>query len=248
MSAMTEAELQALYQWVDDIPLSRPKRNIGRDFADGVLVAEIVRHYFPKLVEIHNYSAAHSVDQKLYNWRTLNRKVFRKLSFEVDDVDVKDIVNVVPGAIERFLRALQTKVTQIQQRKRALLADGGGQQQQQQQQQLVPPLGGLRGGTPRGAVAATPNNNNNNNNYYYNTENNNNNNNMMGAPPPMMMAADTAAGQLLHEKEETIQSLRETIAILNDKVRKLEDILRIKDNKIQALQEKVSGGGGRRMM
>lgn len=37
---VSEDELQDLYMWVDDIPLSRPKRNIARDFSDGVLVAE----------------------------------------------------------------------------------------------------------------------------------------------------------------------------------------------------------------
>ena len=30
-----EEELQELYLWVDSIPLSRPKKNIGRDFSDG---------------------------------------------------------------------------------------------------------------------------------------------------------------------------------------------------------------------
>lgn len=38
------------YQLVDEIPLSRPKRNIARDFADGVLVAEAVAHFYPRLV------------------------------------------------------------------------------------------------------------------------------------------------------------------------------------------------------
>lgn len=32
---MSDDELKPLYQWVDEIPLSRPKRNIARDFADG---------------------------------------------------------------------------------------------------------------------------------------------------------------------------------------------------------------------
>ncbi len=32
---VAESELQGLYQWVDEIPLSRPKRNIARDFSDG---------------------------------------------------------------------------------------------------------------------------------------------------------------------------------------------------------------------
>jgi hypothetical protein len=27
--------MQGIYNWVDEIPLSRPKRNIARDFSDG---------------------------------------------------------------------------------------------------------------------------------------------------------------------------------------------------------------------
>jgi hypothetical protein len=40
-----------------------------------VLLAEIIRHYFPKLIDMHNYSSANSVRQKMYNWATLNQKV-----------------------------------------------------------------------------------------------------------------------------------------------------------------------------
>lgn len=32
---LDEEEMQAIYNWVDEIPLSRPKRNIARDFSDG---------------------------------------------------------------------------------------------------------------------------------------------------------------------------------------------------------------------
>eukprot|EP01060_Flectonema_neradi_P010468 TRINITY_DN17567_c0_g1_i1.p1 TRINITY_DN17567_c0_g1~~TRINITY_DN17567_c0_g1_i1.p1 ORF type:complete len:213 (+),score=34.63 TRINITY_DN17567_c0_g1_i1:105-743(+) len=117
MAIMDEDELQDLYQWVDSIPLSRPKKNIARDFSDGMLVAEVIKHFFPKLVDLHNYPAAHSTSQKLYNWRTLSTKVFKKLNFEVDDAVARDIATCEPGAIERFLRALQTKVQQIQQKK-----------------------------------------------------------------------------------------------------------------------------------
>lgn len=35
-------EMQELYTWVDDIPLSRPKRNIARDFSDGGALAAVV--------------------------------------------------------------------------------------------------------------------------------------------------------------------------------------------------------------
>ena len=34
---MDDDDLQLLYTWIDEVPLTRPKRNISRDFADGVL-------------------------------------------------------------------------------------------------------------------------------------------------------------------------------------------------------------------
>lgn len=42
---------------------------------NAVLTAEVVHHYFPRIVELHNYSPANSTSQKLDNWRTLNRKL-----------------------------------------------------------------------------------------------------------------------------------------------------------------------------
>jgi hypothetical protein len=35
MEAVDDEVLEDLYTWVDEIPLSRPKRNITRDFSDG---------------------------------------------------------------------------------------------------------------------------------------------------------------------------------------------------------------------
>lgn len=35
MTALDDQQLQELYAWVDEITLSRPKRNITRDFSDG---------------------------------------------------------------------------------------------------------------------------------------------------------------------------------------------------------------------
>ena len=34
MVELSEQELQDLYTWIDEIPLSRPKKNISRDFSD----------------------------------------------------------------------------------------------------------------------------------------------------------------------------------------------------------------------
>jgi hypothetical protein len=36
---MENGQIEILYNWVDEIPLSRPKKNIARDFADGGMAA-----------------------------------------------------------------------------------------------------------------------------------------------------------------------------------------------------------------
>lgn len=42
------------------------------------MAAELAQHFFPNMVELHNYPPANSTTQKLTNWRTLNRKCRRE--------------------------------------------------------------------------------------------------------------------------------------------------------------------------
>ena len=103
---LDEEEVQLVYNWVDEIPLSRPKRNITRDFADGVLTAEIIHHFIPKLVDLHNFSQANSAQKKRYNWDSLNEKVFKKLGLKINKDDVDAIIKSEPLAVERVLRVV----------------------------------------------------------------------------------------------------------------------------------------------
>ena len=102
--ALDEQTTKELLIWIDSIELSRPKKNINRDFADGVLVAEVIhvsnqfrpdpsalskltefsfQSYFPQRVEKHNYIPSSGRQGKLTNWATLNRKVLSKFGFTV---------------------------------------------------------------------------------------------------------------------------------------------------------------------
>ena len=111
---LTEDELKPLYQWIDQIPLSRPKRNIARDFSDGVLVAEVIAHFYPKLVELHNYSGANAMSPKVYNWQTLNARALKKLGFQIPREDFMDVCNCRAGAIERVLKLCKFKMAEFQ--------------------------------------------------------------------------------------------------------------------------------------
>ncbi|KAL5036420.1 hypothetical protein RTP6_003994 [Batrachochytrium dendrobatidis] len=110
MHELGEEDIQSLYTWIDNIHLSRPKKNISRDFSDGVACAEVVKYFIPKLVDLHNFSPANSVSQKIYNWTTLNQKVFRRLGYSTNDEIIQCIVSNKPGYVEYILYELRQKI------------------------------------------------------------------------------------------------------------------------------------------
>lgn len=99
----SENKLMYIYEWVDSIPLSRQKKNISRDFNDAVLLAEMIKYHYPRLVEMHNYPSACSTKQKLSNWNTLNTKVLKKLGLKISKEEINDVMTSKPNAIENLL-------------------------------------------------------------------------------------------------------------------------------------------------
>ena len=102
--------LEELYEWIDRVPLSRQKKRIERDFSDGYCIAEIIRHFLPQLIEMHNFTPANNLQQKLANWGILNAKVFSKFGLNVPLNITQNICNGKPGYIEVFLYNLRYKI------------------------------------------------------------------------------------------------------------------------------------------
>ena len=101
-----ENDVMYIYEWVDSIQLSRPKKNIARDFCDCVLVAEIIKHYLPRLVDLHNYPSASSTMQKTTNWNTLNTKVLKKIGVKMSKQEINDVITCKTFAIEHLLQRI----------------------------------------------------------------------------------------------------------------------------------------------
>eukprot|EP00922_Rhytidocystis_sp_ex-Travisia-forbesii_P050724 GHVS01075343.1.p1 GENE.GHVS01075343.1~~GHVS01075343.1.p1 ORF type:complete len:259 (-),score=38.42 GHVS01075343.1:322-1098(-) len=188
--------LMGLYRWIDQMELSRPKRNINRDFADGVLMAEVVNYTFPRLTHLHNYSAANSRKQKLYNWSTLNNKVLSRLGFRIHQDDIEDIIESKPGAVERVLYAFQRSIGDI---KTHLKLEGrvGPKASQSSECTLT------KREDDEGEDIAQ-----------------------------LKRDVDT---DILLEREETIHELQETNIILKEKIKHLEQLVKLKDAKIETL-------------
>ena len=108
---MEPEELVAVYEWVDSMKLSRPKsKNFARDFSDGVLIAEVVQHYIPKLIDMHNYIASNNSAQKRANWECLASKVFKRLKLRLSNEELGALIECKPQHAERLLQTLQTKL------------------------------------------------------------------------------------------------------------------------------------------
>ena len=212
---LSDEQLRALYAWIDAIPLSRPKRNIQRDFSDGVLLAEVVAAYFPALVELHNYGPANSMKQKVYNFETLNKRVLKKLGYNIPLSSIEDIVNCRPGAVESVLNNLQLKMARYREKK----AMQGG---------ATPRMGGEDSVVTSRSSPGRGNNNNNGSNSARGRQQQPSSG--MKNQKSVMASVDE---ELLLEKEAQIRELQETVEILELKVAKLEQLVRLKDTKLQ---------------
>eukprot|EP01147_Barroeca_monosierra_P005870 gene5870-9067_t len=209
---MDETELQHLYAWIDEIPLSRPKKNIIRDFSDGVMVAEVVNYFIPKIVELHNYSPASSTKQKQDNWHTLNSKVFKKLGLTVPENVVKGVVNNKPGVIEVVLSNLRVKIEQYLQRHAGLEARG---------LQKTPGWGDFEQKKRRKGKKATDSQASNSDLNGFSD--------VLDSPAYEDIEDPV---QALMEKDQSIMDYQETIEVLRVKVRKLEQLVKLKDKRI----------------
>lgn len=158
-----------------------------------MLVAELLHIVYPRLVDLHNYSAQNAASGRVYNWATLNstayiEKVFEKMGFTLAHRAIDEVAACSPGAIERVLQLLRQQIEELQAAGISPRAD-----------QTLPAPG-------KQDYARVP----------------------LGREEEHRPAERD-------RKEEVIQELRDTIEILESKLKKSEALLRAKDARIEQL-------------
>jgi len=73
-------------------------------------MAELLKRYYPKNVDVHNYVAGNSVAKKIDNWSTLNRKVLSKMDMKLGKDVINQLANSQSGVIEKVLADLRAKI------------------------------------------------------------------------------------------------------------------------------------------
>lgn len=210
---LSQAALHTVYSWIDQVPLSRPKRCIARDFSDGVMVAEVVKHFLPRLIELHNYIPANATQQKISNWQLLNRKVFSKFHFHISEEMLKKLVKSSPGNIELVLYTLRQKIEE------ELSVKQDVENYTNEAAYSFPDY--IHVGMPQFANGCQSNPQPWNNNQRSLCE--------------QYSHLDPAVRLLLEEKDQALLGFRETVEILQMKVLRLEHLVQLKDLRIDEL-------------
>jgi len=243
-----DVELESLYQWVDRVPLSRPKKNIGKDFSDGVLVAEIIKHYFPRLVDLHNYSPAAAFKQKMENWYLLNRRVLRRLELDLSDDVIRALSNCKQRVVEKVLMMLRVQIDKfIEKSNRLRLKTLQLQNVLGIKEPIDPELEALSSASPKPVTGTelVPYNKNksprtvnlpvlNPHGHPSRSAYSTSKSIMMVAP-----ATDNISRGLYEEKELECMAKDETIQILNAKLKRMEQLLHLKEVRIEDLENRL---------
>ncbi|KAG8434945.1 hypothetical protein GDO86_013056 [Hymenochirus boettgeri] len=236
---MSEEQLQELYAWIDQVPLSRAKKNIARDFSDGVMVAEVVKHFLPKIVDMHNYIPANSAQQKLSNWGILNRKVFSKCNFHVPEDILRKVITNIPGVIEPVLYTLRQKINEKLQEQCQI--------QRTTQEAKVSEYLSLNVGQPiyvsdaplsQVYVKVSHHSGSTEKKVNQNIRSDGHSNPYAHLEPGIRF--------VLEEKEQELLGLKETVQILQMKVQRLEHLVQLKDLRIDDLTRHLNRQKGQR--
>ncbi|KAK2949113.1 hypothetical protein BLNAU_15954 [Blattamonas nauphoetae] len=73
-------------------------------------MAEICRACLPHMVDLHNYPAVTAREKKIYNWQTLNTKVFSKIGFSLENDQITNVASSKPGVIEEIILAFNVQM------------------------------------------------------------------------------------------------------------------------------------------
>lgn len=236
---LDEHLLQDLYAWIDQVPLSRSKRRIERDFSDGVMVAELVKYYFPNWVELHNYTTANNTQQKMINWGLLNRKVFHRFDLNVPEHIVRGICNGKSGLVETFLYNLRVKIDDYLYGMETNTSDPEYRNlfRKQKEQNFQ-----NNNSTHRIDDNFNYRNDQHQNNTKQQNVNKNQQSQSFNQPKKLNdlgnMKNEVVPRLYYEEKEQELLAKEEELQILSAKIRRLEHLLHLKDVRIQDLTEK----------
>ncbi|KYO46161.1 spermatogenesis-associated protein 4 [Alligator mississippiensis] len=101
---------RAVLRWLQSLDLSFFPRRFGRDFANGVLVAEIFSWYFPGDLRLGAFQNGTSLRTKLCNWARLQQFFLKRKLNPVQEL-INGTMHCKPGAAEILVQDIYSMLT-----------------------------------------------------------------------------------------------------------------------------------------
>ena len=199
------------------------------------------------------------------SWSTLNLKVFRRLGFSVEKAEIDSLVGCRPGAVELLLMRLQKHISEIRSGRRAVaspqaLLEAGAAAETSAgaggvpvapahaahvhaathaaHQDFATAAAGIGAAGAPAASAAPPHAP-----QAGSAAAHHGGGGVGGAGGHHAAATSAVDAALLAEKDAALRDLHETVEILELKIRKLEQLVKLKDSRIQTLTARLGAAG-----
>lgn len=98
-----------IYEWVDSFKFSGSKKNLTRDFSDGVYLMEMCQTLtYPPIIEKNVINHTLKRSMKLENWKLIMEKFNNRSIFKITEKECIEIIDHKPYAIENLLYRLHS--------------------------------------------------------------------------------------------------------------------------------------------
>ncbi|XP_030078919.1 uncharacterized protein LOC111598185 isoform X2 [Drosophila hydei] len=100
-SSLSAVEQYELNQWLEENNIS--STNLRRSFTDVLPLARLLSRYYPDIIDLNYYPPRNSVQNKLCNWESFNKRVLSKLGLQLTREQMIRVARSVPGSVDQLL-------------------------------------------------------------------------------------------------------------------------------------------------
>ncbi|KAM8721059.1 hypothetical protein ACLKA7_007005 [Drosophila subpalustris] len=103
-TSLNAVEQYELNQWLEQNHIN--STNLRRSFTDVLPLARLLARYYPDLIDLNYYPPRNSVQNKLTNWESFNKRVLARLGVHLTRDQMVRVARSVPGSVDLLLYSI----------------------------------------------------------------------------------------------------------------------------------------------
>ncbi|EDW66374.2 sperm flagellar protein 1 [Drosophila virilis] len=100
-TSLSAVEQYELNQWLEENRIN--SSNLRRSFTDVLPLARLMSRYYPEMIDLNYYPPRNSVQNKLCNWESFNKRVLARLGLQLTRDQMVRVARSVPGSVDLLL-------------------------------------------------------------------------------------------------------------------------------------------------